>query len=353
MNYRSVFNLTAKEAQITELEQKTAEPDFWSDEKSARELLEGLNRRRKWVSAWKQLEQEREDLATLLQLAQEEDDSDTFTEVTQALGPLEKKIEELEFRNILGGEDDPRDAILTIHSGAGGTESMDWTQMLLRMYLRWMERQDFQSDVLDLQPGDGAGIKSVTVDVRGEYAYGYLKTEVGVHRLVRISPFDSQSRRHTSFASVFVYSQADEKFEVEINERDIRTETFRASGPGGQNVNKVNSAVRITHLPTGITVQCQSERSQHQNRENAMRVLTAQLYQRHKEEEEQKRLKEIESKKKSIEWGSQIRSYVMHPYNLVKDHRTGAQTGNVQAVMDGEIDEFIRAYLLHSQSAKD
>lgn len=289
----------------------------------------------------------------MLQLAKEEDDSDAFAEVGQGLGPLEKKIEELEFRNILGGEDDPRDAILTIHSGAGGTESMDWVQMLLRMYLRWTERQGFQTDILDLQPGDEAGIKSVTVDVRGEYAYGYLKTEAGVHRLVRISPFDSQSRRHTSFASVFVYPQVDEKFEVEISDADLKIETFRASGPGGQNVNKVNSAVRITHLPTGLTVQCQSERSQYQNRENAMRVLIAQLYQRHKEEQEQKRLKEIESKKKSIEWGSQIRSYVMHPYNLVKDHRTGAQTGNVQAVMDGEIDQFIRAYLLHSQGDKD
>ena len=289
----------------------------------------------------------------MLQLAEEEDDSDVIAEVTQALGSLEEEIEELELKNILAEKDDPRDAILTIHSGAGGTESMDWVQMLLRMYLRWTERQGFRTDILDLQPGDEAGIKSVTVDVRGEYAYGYLKTEAGVHRLVRISPFDSQSRRHTSFASVFVYPQVDEKFEVEINDADLKIETFRASGPGGQNVNKVNSAVRITHLPTGLTVQCQSERSQYQNRENAMRVLIAQLYQRHKEEQEQRRLKEIESKKKSIEWGSQIRSYVMHPYNLVKDHRTGAQTGNVQAVMDGEIDQFIRAYLLHSQGDKD
>jgi len=289
----------------------------------------------------------------LLQLAEEEDDSDVIAEVTQALGSLEEEIEELELKNILAEKDDPRDAILTIHSGAGGTESMDWVQMLLRMYLRWTERQGFRTDILDLQPGDEAGIKSVTVDVRGEYAYGYLKTEAGVHRLVRISPFDSQSRRHTSFASVFVYPQVDEKFEVEINDADLKIETFRASGPGGQNVNKVNSAVRITHLPTGLTVQCQSERSQYQNRENAMRVLIAQLYQRHKEEQEQRRLKEIESKKKSIEWGSQIRSYVMHPYNLVKDHRTGAQTANVQAVMDGEIDQFIRAYLLHSQGDKD
>lgn len=289
----------------------------------------------------------------MLQLAEEEDDSDVIAEVTQALGSLEEEIEELELKNILAEKDDPRDAILTIHSGAGGTESMDWVQMLLRMYLRWTERQGFRTDILDLQPGDEAGIKSVTVDVRGEYAYGYLKTEAGVHRLVRISPFDSQSRRHTSFASVFVYPQVDEKFEVEINDADLKIETFRASGPGGQNVNKVNSAVRITHLPTGLTVQCQSERSQYQNRENAMRVLIAQLYQRHKEEQEQRRLKEIESKKKSIEWGSQIRSYVMHPYNLVKDHRTGAQTANVQAVMDGEIDQFIRAYLLHSQGDKD
>lgn len=233
---------------------------------------------------------------------------------------------------------------MTIHSGAGGTESQDWAQMLMRMYLRWIERRGFRGNVIDLQAGEEAGIKSATIEVKGEYAYGFLKAESGVHRLVRISPFDANKRRHTSFASVFTYPEIEDNLTVEIKEDDLRVDTFRASGAGGQHVNKTSSAVRMTHLPTGIVVQCQSERSQLQNKENAFKVLKSRLYQYYKEKEEEK-LQEIEKKKKKIEWGSQIRSYVFHPYVMVKDHRTGLETPNGQAVMDGEIDKFIQAYL--------
>ena len=246
---------------------------------------------------------------------------------------------------MLSGEDDSRDAILTIHPGAGGTESNDWAQMLLRMYLRYCERAGFHTTILDEQPGETAGLKSATVEVTGNYVYGYLKAEIGVHRLVRISPFDFNSRRHTSFASVFVYPEVEEDDEIEINPQDLKIDTFRASGAGGQHVNKTDSAVRITHLPTNIVVTCQSERSQHRNRDNAMKILRARLYQKKKEEEDQKR-QELEESKMDIAWGSQIRSYVFHPYNMVKDHRTSVETSNTQAVMDGDIDKFIEAYLL-------
>ncbi|MCZ6818189.1 MAG: peptide chain release factor 2, partial [Calditrichaeota bacterium] len=236
-------------------------------------------------------------------------------------------------------------ALMTIHPGAGGTESQDWAQMLMRMYIRWMETSGFEYQTLDLQSGEEAGIKSVTIEVRGKYAYGYLKAEAGVHRLVRISPFDANSRRHTSFASVFVYPEIEDNVEIKIDSNDLRVDTYRASGAGGQHVNKTSSAVRITHLPTNIVVQCQSERSQHRNKESAMKILMARLYQKKKEEEEAK-LSEFEKGKKDISWGSQIRSYVFHPYNMVKDHRTNTETSNVQSVMDGNIDEFIQAYLM-------
>jgi len=286
-----------------------------------------------------------EDLELLLEMAQEESDDNTFNDVKKDLDDVEKATEDLEFRKMLGGPDDRKNAILTIHPGAGGTESQDWAEMLFRMYLRYADRNNLKANVMDLQDGDEAGIKSATIELSGLYAYGNLKAEAGVHRLVRISPFDSNKRRHTSFASVFVYPEIDDDIEVTINPNDLRIDTYRASGAGGQHVNKTSSAVRITHIPSGIVVQCQNERSQHQNKANAMKILTARLYQKEQEEENKKRAK-MEKQKKDIAWGSQIRSYVFHPYNMVKDHRTNEETSNTQAVMDGDINAFIRKYLL-------
>lgn len=327
-----------------------ADPGFWSDRKVAEERIGRSNELQQWVEPWKRLERTLEDIEILGQLSVEEEDPETEGEVLQELDRAEHELGALEFRNMLSGEDDPRNAILTIHPGAGGTESADWAQMLLRMYLRWIERRGFRSEVLDLQPGDEAGVKSVTLDVAGDYAYGYLKAESGVHRLVRLSPFDAQHRRHTSFASVFVYPEVEDDIEVDIREEDLRIDTFRASGAGGQHVNKTDSAVRITHVPTGIVVQCQNERSQHKNRASAMKVLRARLHQYYKEEE-QKKLDALEREKKRIEWGSQIRSYVFHPYTMVKDHRTEVETSNVEAAMDGDIDLFIHAYLSQNRGS--
>lgn len=304
------------------------------------------------VDTYRKIHSKKEDLDLLLELAKEEDDVETFKEVEKEVKVLEKVVADLEFQNMLGDVDDPKNALLTIHPGAGGTESQDWAQMLFRMYLRWIEEKGYAYDVLDLQSGDEAGIKSATIEVRGEYAYGYLKAEAGVHRLVRISPFDANSRRHTSFASVYVIPEVDNEIEIKIDPNDLRIDTYRASGAGGQHVNKTSSAVRITHIPTGIVVQCQSERSQHRNKDSAMKILMSRLYQKKREEEDEK-LSAIEKKKKDIAWGSQIRSYVFHPYNMVKDHRTGVETSNIQSVMDGNLDAFIQAYLLSGDGKQD
>ena len=289
-----------------------------------------------------------EDSAALLQLATDENDQAALTEATAEAEKLLHDVEAFEFKSLLTGTDDHNNCILSIHAGAGGTESCDWAEMLLRMYTRWIERKGFAFEELDYAPGDAAGIKSATLEVKGEFAYGFLKAEVGVHRLVRISPFDANKRRHTSFASIFVIPEAEDDVVIDIKDEDLRVDTFRASGAGGQHVNKTSSAIRITHIPSGIVVQCQSERSQHKNRDSAMKVLRAKLYQIEREKEEA-RVAEFAKDKKKIEWGSQIRSYVFQPYQMVKDHRTDAETSNVQAVMDGDIDLFIESFLGHGQ----
>ncbi|MBC8205506.1 MAG: peptide chain release factor 2 [FCB group bacterium] len=343
------LDLDAKKNEIAKLEKETFKDDFWDDQQSAQSTLKQISYYRQWLDEWNKLHQEASDLEILYQMAVEEDDDDAYNEALASIESLTVKIEKLELRKMLGGEDDFRNAFLSIHPGAGGTESADWAGMILRMYIRYFERAGFKYETLDLLHFEIAGIKSATMRVIGGYAYGYLKSESGIHRLVRISPFDSNGRRHTSFASVFVMPEIDVDLQVDINPADLRIDTYRASGAGGQHVNKTDSAVRITHIPTNIVVTCQSERSQLRNKENAMKILAAKLYQKKKVEEEE-RLEHLESGKKKISWGSQIRSYVFHPYNLVKDHRTGVETGNVNAVMDGEIDIFVKEYLIREGS---
>jgi peptide chain release factor 2 len=323
--------------------------DFWNDRRQAAETAREARVLKETIASWEGLKKELDDLGDLWRLAQAEADRATLEELEGEVDELVKRIDDLELRTLLSGEDDSKNAILEIHSGAGGTEAADWAQMLMRMYTRWAERNGMACQIMDLQPGEEAGIKRATIEVQGDYAYGYLKAEAGVHRLVRISPFDANSRRHTSFASVFVYPEVDETIEVELKDEDLKVEVYRSGGAGGQHVNKTSSAVRLTHLPTGITVQCQNERSQHKNKSIALKVLAARVYQ-HFKAEEQKKLDEIEKTKKSIDFGSQIRSYVFQPYTLVKDLRTEHETGNVQAVIDGEIDEFIKAYLTQAQA---
>jgi peptide chain release factor 2 len=289
------------------------------------------------------MNKECQDLKELIDLTDEED-KQSFSQLESDLRQLEEKVERLEFRRLLGGEHDKNNAILSIHAGAGGTESCDWAQMLFRMYSRWAESKNYSIETVDLQPGEEAGLKSATVIIRGDYAYGYLKAERGVHRLVRISPFDAGRRRHTSFASIDAIPEITEEIEVEVNLKDLRIDTYRAKGAGGQHVNVTDSAVRITHNPTGLVVQCQNERSQHQNKATALKILKARLYELEKKKQKEK-VSQHHGGKEEIAWGSQIRSYVLHPYNMVKDHRTNIQTGNTGAVLGGQIDEFIKAYL--------
>jgi len=281
----------------------------------------------------------------LLDLAVEESDEDALEEVTQQTDALDAKINQLSLALMLDGRDDARNAIVSINAGAGGTEAQDWAEMLFRMYSRWIERKGYQSELIDFQPGEEAGIKSVTFTAKGENAFGYLKSETGVHRLVRISPFNASGKRHTSFASVFVYPELDSEITVEVDEKDIRVDVFRASGAGGQHVNKTSSAVRLTHMPSGIVVQCQQEKSQHRNKDLAMKVLKARLYQLEQDKQEEK-MQEMHDSKEDIAWGSQIRSYVLHPYQMVKDHRIKLDVGNVNAILDGDIDQFIEGVLL-------
>ncbi len=321
------------------------DPSFWDSPEAARGTIDEANRLKAWVEPWKALDAKGTELTELQELLSEDPDEELAAEWAREIPRLEAEIEALELRTMLRGDDDHRDAILTLNPGAGGTESQDWAEMLMRMYTRWAERRGSTTvTVLDLQPGEEAGIKSATLEIKGDHAYGYLKAEKGVHRLVRISPFDSQSRRHTSFASVFVYPLVDDEIEIEVDEADLRVDTYRASGAGGQHVNKTDSAIRLTHLPTGIVVSCQQERSQHKNRATAMKMLKAALYQRELDEREKERAA-VEATKTDISWGNQIRSYVFAPYTMVNDHRTELKVGDVQRVMDGDIDEFIESYL--------
>ena len=331
------------------MRQLTTDEKFWSDNKAASFQLKKISILEKEINLWKKLDSSKSDYGVLIEFCESGEVS--LDEVKNELSNFVELVEDVELKTILGEEQDTQNAIMTIHPGAGGTESQDWAEMLYRMYSRWFEIKGFKKSVIDFQPGDEAGIKDITIEISGEYAFGLLKAEVGVHRLVRISPFDSNSRRHTSFASVFVYPSSEEEIEIEIDQNDLRIDTYRASGAGGQHVNKTDSAIRITHIPTGLVVQCQNQRSQHKNKASALKVLKARLYQLEIDKEKEA-IKDLEDKKLDIAWGSQIRSYVFHPYNLVKDHRTSHETGNISAVMDGKIDDFIRSFLIHNIGTK-
>jgi peptide chain release factor 2 len=344
MRSEAIFDVEAKRTRIAALEARMAEPGFWDAQHAARDVIAEAKLLHDWVDPWDALSAKVVSLEELGTLLESDPDPEVAEEWSAEVATLITDIERLELRAMLQGADDGRDALLTIHPGAGGTESQDWAEMLMRMYSRWAEGHGYQVQILDILQGEEAGIKSVTLEITGQYAYGYLKAEKGVHRLVRISPFDAQSRRHTSFASVFVYPLVDDSIEIEIDEGDLRIDVYRASGAGGQHVNKTSSAVRITHEPSGIVVACQNERSQFQNKATAMKMLRAALYERELERREEERQK-VESTKTDIAWGNQIRSYVFQPYTQVTDHRTELKVGDVQRVMNGDLDPFIEAFL--------
>ncbi len=340
---RTVFDLESIVRQKERLEVRTTDPGFWKSDES-REVTREISRLQRSLDGWNEVERMYGDLAALDELLAEDDDADLQREFDRTAEKLRRFAEKEQMLILLSEEHDAENAILTIHAGSGGLDSQDWAEMLLRLYLRWIEREGFAGKVLDVLQDEEAGIKSATVLIEGEYAYGYLKSEKGVHRLVRISPFDAAKRRHTSFASVDVAPELEDDVSIEIRPEDIRMDTFRASGAGGQYVNRTDSAVRITHIPTGIVVGCQNERSQHMNRQVAMKILRSRLYERAMQERREELLT-LQGEKKEVTWGSQIRSYVLHPYTIVKDHRTGHETGNAQAVLDGDIDDFIMSFL--------
>jgi len=343
-NYGGIFDFDSKQTRLSELTRLTEDPAIWDDNKRAQELGREKKLLEDVVFGLRTVARQLDDARDLFQMAKEEDDDAALLSIQRDLGHVEKTVADMEFRRMFANPMDPNNCFVDIQSGSGGTEAQDWAEMLMRMYLRWGEQNNFIMRIVDILEGDGAGIKSVTIEVEGEYGYGYLKAENGVHRLVRISPFDANKKRHTSFASVFVIPEVDDTIEIEINPADLRIDTYRSGGKGGQNVNKVETAVRITHIPTNTVAACQSERSQGQNKATAMKMLKSKLYQL-EVEKQQAELDEVEKNKMKIEWGSQIRSYVFHPYNMVKDHRTDEETSDVQRVMDGDIDRFIKAYL--------
>ena len=343
-NLKEALAIDSLKAEVEVLEKESAAPDFWDDMESSQKVMQKIGSLKAKVTGYESLRSDYEDALVMIELADEEGDLSLLDDCTASVKDIETRVEDMTLSTLLSGEFDGKNALLTFHAGAGGTEAQDWAEMLFRMYNRWGERHGYKVATLDYLDGDVAGIKSATILVEGENAYGYLKGEMGIHRLVRVSPFDSSGRRHTSFASVEVMPEIDDDVNVEIREEDIKMDVYRASGAGGQKVNKTSSAVRLTHIPTGIVVSCQIERSQHQNREVAMRMLKSKLVEI-KERENLERIEDIKGDQKEIAWGSQIRSYVFMPYTLAKDHRTGFEMGNITAVMDGDIDGFINAYL--------
>jgi peptide chain release factor 2 len=342
-----VFDFDSKKKRLEELNQLTSKPDFWNDADKAQTVLKEQAGIKNALDSWEKHRADLEEARFFLDLSKDEKSEEALNEAAAKVGKVAEELAEVELKQMLGDPDDARNAIVELHPGAGGTEAQDWAEILLRMYLRWADRKGYRHEIMEYQPGEEAGVKSVTFTIEGQYAYGYLKAEAGIHRLVRISPFDANSRRHTSFASVFVYPEVDDTITIDINEADLRIDTYRSSGAGGQHVNKTDSAVRLTHLPTNIVVACQNERSQHKNKAMAMKILRSRLYEL--ELEKQKEKKEAYHKtKKDIAWGSQIRSYVLAPYRMVKDHRTGVEMGDADRVLDGDLDKFIQAYLLQA-----
>lgn len=346
--YKTI-DLDGQKEQLARLEQETLKDDFWKDKENFAAVNQKISRLKRKIDPWDAMVEEVSESAELMEMAFEEDDNDILAEIAENVASFSNRFDELETMELFSENDDLKNAYISIHPGAGGTESQDWASMLFRMYFRWAEKKGFSIDVLDYTPGDEAGIKSCTFLIKGEYSHGMLKGEMGVHRLVRISPFDSNKRRHTSFASVEIMPEISDDIEIDVNESDLRIDTYRASGAGGQHVNKTDSAVRITHMPTGVVVQCQNERSQHKNKAFAMKVLKSKLYEleRHQKAEA---LQDKMGEKKEISWGNQIRSYVFQPYTMVKDHRTNAETGSVDYVFDGDIDRFIYAFLKMNRS---